>query len=153
MSTNGRNRVTQFSQPKLESEKVQDVDWHFGDQVVRVNAAYIVPAIHPWREGPWLREADKILWRDAASGLACIIRRCHEAIVIDGSSDACRPLHEDDDPEMMRSRPMGGSRRGIVSDAAIKSRTRSASPVRGYAARDLAAGREIDANVSGMRPR
>lgn len=43
--------------------------------VVRVDAVFRVPTVHPTQIGPWSAEADKISWTDAATGYDCIIRR------------------------------------------------------------------------------
>lgn len=46
-----------------------------GGELVRVDAVFSVPAVHPREPGPWAREADKIAWTDPMTGLGCIIRR------------------------------------------------------------------------------
>lgn len=46
-----------------------------GGDLVKVDAIYHVPSVHPKAEGPWTAEADKVAWVDGMSGLACIIRR------------------------------------------------------------------------------
>lgn len=46
-----------------------------GGDLVRVDAVYRVPAVHPAGPGPWALEADKIAWVDDMSGYGCIIRR------------------------------------------------------------------------------
>lgn len=46
-----------------------------GDAVVRVEALFHVPRIHPKGTGPWENEADKIAWTDVPTGYGCIIRR------------------------------------------------------------------------------
>lgn len=46
-----------------------------GTGLVAVDVVYRVPSVHPFQEGPWALEADKIAWTDPMSGLACIIRR------------------------------------------------------------------------------
>lgn len=46
-----------------------------GGDLVRVDAVYRVPAVHPSGSGPWRNEADKIAWTDDMSGYGCIIRR------------------------------------------------------------------------------
>jgi len=43
--------------------------------VVKVDAVFRVPAVHPTQVGPWSAEADKISWTDVATGYGCIIRR------------------------------------------------------------------------------
>lgn len=43
--------------------------------MVKVDAVYHVPDVHPKEKGPWEGEADKIAWTDELSGYACIIRR------------------------------------------------------------------------------
>lgn len=48
---------------------------HIGSAVIRVDAVYHVPAVHRPGPGRWSREADKIAWTDASTGLGCIIRR------------------------------------------------------------------------------
>lgn len=42
---------------------------------VLADAAYRVDDRHPQGDGPWKMEADKVAWRDPATGLDCIIRR------------------------------------------------------------------------------
>lgn len=44
-------------------------------EVVRIDAEYRVPAVHPVNPGPWIAEADKLAWTDAVTGYACIVRR------------------------------------------------------------------------------
>jgi hypothetical protein len=51
--------------------------YRFGTTPVVVDQLYHVPARKPDRPGPWTREAEKIAWRDSATGLDCIIRRAH----------------------------------------------------------------------------
>lgn len=46
-----------------------------GGDLVRVDAVFNVPAVHPTLVGPWSGEADKISWTDVATGYGCIIRR------------------------------------------------------------------------------
>lgn len=46
-----------------------------GRELVRVDAVFHVPAVHPSGAGPWKNEADKIAWIDDMSGYGCIIRR------------------------------------------------------------------------------
>lgn len=46
-----------------------------GGDLVRVDAVFRVPAVHPAGPGPWAMEADKIAWVDDMSGYGCIIRR------------------------------------------------------------------------------
>jgi hypothetical protein len=46
-----------------------------GGDLVRVDAVFHVPAVHPSGSGPWKNEADKIAWTDDMSGYGCIIRR------------------------------------------------------------------------------
>lgn len=60
---------------RTEPDGTRDVDRRFGSEVVPVDRIYRVPALRPAGEGPWTREADKIAWVDAATGLGCIIRR------------------------------------------------------------------------------
>lgn len=43
--------------------------------LVRVDAVFHVPSVHPGGPGPWQSEADKISWTDEMSGYGCIIRR------------------------------------------------------------------------------
>lgn len=43
--------------------------------LVRVDAIYHVPAVHPSGDGPWTNEADKVAWTDPLTGYGCIIRR------------------------------------------------------------------------------
>ncbi|QXT34908.1 hypothetical protein KV697_14130 [Sphingomonas sanguinis] len=46
-----------------------------GSELVRVDAVFNVPAVHPTDPGPWSGEADKVSWRDMPTGYGCIIRR------------------------------------------------------------------------------
>lgn len=55
---------------------VRDIVRQMGDgPLVRVDAVFHVPAVHPTGSGPWKNEADKIAWTDDVSGYGCIIRR------------------------------------------------------------------------------
>lgn len=45
-----------------------------GGELVRVDAVFHVPSVHPTETGPWSREADKISWT-MPTGYGCIIRR------------------------------------------------------------------------------
>lgn len=46
-----------------------------GGTEVRPEQFYRIPERHPDRLGPWSDEIDKLAWRDAASGLDCILLR------------------------------------------------------------------------------
>ena len=46
-----------------------------GDRSIAADEVYFVDGLKPQEEGPWLGEADKIAWRDAATGYECIIMR------------------------------------------------------------------------------
>jgi len=52
--------------------------WKDDGGLVRVDAVYHVPSVHPSIDGPWANEADKIAWTDPMSGYGCIIRRSPE---------------------------------------------------------------------------
>lgn len=47
----------------------------FGSELVAVASVFKVPDLRVREPGRWQREADKIAWQDAATGLGCIIRR------------------------------------------------------------------------------
>lgn len=47
----------------------------FGENEIAPLEVFRVPEVHPSGRGPWVPEADKISWIDAATGLPCIIRR------------------------------------------------------------------------------
>ncbi|MBD8546039.1 hypothetical protein [Sphingomonas sp. CFBP 8760] len=49
--------------------------WKDDGGLVRVDAVYHVPEIHPSSDGPWATEADKVACVDPVSGYGCIIRR------------------------------------------------------------------------------
>jgi hypothetical protein len=46
-----------------------------GDAHIPTDAIYFIDGAKPSGEGPWLGEADKIAWRDVATGYECIIMR------------------------------------------------------------------------------
>lgn len=46
-----------------------------GDQTVMTDAVFFVDGLKSKEKGPWLGEADKVAWRDEATGYECIIMR------------------------------------------------------------------------------
>lgn len=46
--------------------------------LVKVDAVYHLPDIHPKEPGPWSGEAEKVAWTDPLTGYGCIIRRSPE---------------------------------------------------------------------------
>ena len=45
------------------------------DQVIPADEVYFVRDVRPDADGPWLGEADKVAWRDEATGYECIMMR------------------------------------------------------------------------------
>lgn len=54
-------------------QAVVESTYYIGEVVA--DAAFRVKDRHPEGEGPWKMEADKVAWRDPATGMDCIIRR------------------------------------------------------------------------------
>ncbi len=54
---------------------IRNALYPIGTEMVAVEEVYHVRDVNPPGPGPWNNEADKIAWRDASTGLACIIRR------------------------------------------------------------------------------
>ena len=46
-----------------------------GDRAIMADAVYFVDGLKSGEQGPWLGEADKVAWRDEATGYECIIMR------------------------------------------------------------------------------
>lgn len=52
-----------------------------GDTEIRPEQFYVIKDRHPRERGPWSDEpVDKLAWRDAATGLACILLRQHDGV-------------------------------------------------------------------------
>lgn len=54
-------------------QAVAETTYYIGDVVA--DAAFRVEDRHPRGDGPWKMEADKVAWKDPATGMNCIIRR------------------------------------------------------------------------------
>ncbi|MBD8640267.1 hypothetical protein [Sphingomonas sp. CFBP 13733] len=61
---------------------VSDSSYYIGEVIA--DAAFRVQDRHPEGEGLWKMEADKVAWRDPATGLDCIIRRSKEGGYLSG---------------------------------------------------------------------
>ncbi|UZK68855.1 hypothetical protein OKW76_12530 [Sphingomonas sp. S1-29] len=61
---------------------VTDRPYATRDRVVPASEIYFVDEAKPSADGPWLGEADKVAWRDEASGYECImLRDRHESFL------------------------------------------------------------------------
>lgn len=56
----------------------------FGNELVPVEAVYHVKGLAPRTRGPWNKEAEKIAFRDSATGYSCIIRRSPQTGALEG---------------------------------------------------------------------
>lgn len=67
----------------------------FGDRAVMADAIYFVDGRKSREQGPWLGEADKVAWRDEATGYECIIMRASHGGYLGGyvGVPADHPLH------------------------------------------------------------
>lgn len=52
--------------------------------VIHADEIYFVRDIHPRGDGPWLGEADKVSWRDPATGYECIMMRATQGGYLQG---------------------------------------------------------------------
>ncbi|RXD04863.1 hypothetical protein EQZ23_06895 [Sphingomonas sp. UV9] len=74
---------------------VVDQPYMTRDRVIQADEIYFVEGAKPKGEGPWLAEADKVAWRDEASGYECIMMRATEGGYLDGyvGVPPSHPLH------------------------------------------------------------
>lgn len=83
---------------------------------ILADAAFRVGERHPGGDGPWKLEADKVAWRDPATGMDCIIRRAPYGGYLCGyvALQPCHPLFgfEGDALEALGIRPHGGVNHG-----------------------------------------
>lgn len=63
--------------PAVTSPKKLPLPQHYtlGGTVIEPTQIFAIPSRHPSRHGPWSDEPDRIAWRDASTGLDCLILR------------------------------------------------------------------------------